>query len=449
MSCTRIDQYGATMALIKCDECGTAVSDRASACPKCGNPIISAGNPVPKSILPKEKSKGALGALVAVLLVFLVAGGFFGGHTGSHSGSTGAVRSAGGSADSVDACTRDYRSCKDNSDLINHNGQVIDAQVACKMATNSNVKYGEPDWPFMEFTSFFSGANYVKTGIIDLVDNNVKIQNQYGALARSRVVCEYDLRAKKAIMLMINDDSVVLDQGLFDKASALDEQFRTATSAPPDSRAAPAAASDELGLGAASSAASTQRATTYSTSFDCAKAHSDSEHLICGDAELAADDVELAGLYAKAKAVTADRATFKEHVRKQWNYREHNCHDRGCVAHWYADQKQWFRNFLNGQVGGTTQPQASRPQSAATYRASFDCSAPSFLDEQVICHDPGLAAMDRELAAQYSAAAKRASDPAKLKADEDSWVASRRDCGGDLSCLRRAYGVRIDQLRQF
>lgn len=28
------------MALIKCDECGNEVSDKASACPKCGNPIV-------------------------------------------------------------------------------------------------------------------------------------------------------------------------------------------------------------------------------------------------------------------------------------------------------------------------------------------------------------------------------------------------------------------------
>ncbi|MFI4940353.1 MAG: zinc ribbon domain-containing protein, partial [Burkholderiales bacterium] len=27
------------MALINCDECGNQVSDKAVACPKCGNPI--------------------------------------------------------------------------------------------------------------------------------------------------------------------------------------------------------------------------------------------------------------------------------------------------------------------------------------------------------------------------------------------------------------------------
>lgn len=206
-------------------------------------------------------------------------------------------------------------------------------------------------------------------------------------------------------------------------------------------------ATPQANVGASSPDASTQAA-TYPTSFDCAKARSDSEHLVCGDAELAADDVELAALYTKAKAVATDQGAFKEHVRQQWNYRERTCHDHDCLVQWYADQKQWFTNVVNGQTGSASQPQASRLPSAPTYQTSFDCSAPTFLDEQAICHDPGLAAMDREVAAQYTAAAKRTADPAKLQADENGWVAARRDCGKNLNCLRHAYGVRINQLQQ-
>lgn len=75
------------------------------------------------------------------------------------------------------------------------------------------------------------------------------------------------------------------------------------------------------------------------TSFDCSKARSDAEHLICSDPELAADDVELAKVYSVAKAAVADQAAFKERTRNQWNYREKNCHDRECLVRWYADQK--------------------------------------------------------------------------------------------------------------
>jgi uncharacterized protein len=194
--------------------------------------------------------------------------------------------------------------------------------------------------------------------------------------------------------------------------------------------------------------ASASQTTTYQPSFDCSKARSDAEHLICGDAELAADDVELASLHQQAKAQATDPAAFKEHVRQQWNYRERTCHDRDCLVQWYTDQKQWFTDVVNGQVGNASQPQISQPPSAPIYQTSFDCSEPTFLDQQSICHDPGLAAMDREMAAQYAVAIMRAADPAKLQADQNDWLAVRRDCASNLNCLRRTYGERIDQLRR-
>ncbi|MGF6976541.1 hypothetical protein QFZ94_004991 [Paraburkholderia sp. JPY465] len=88
------------------------------------------------------------------------------------------------------------------------------------------------------------------------------------------------------------------------------------------------------------------------TSFDCSKAHSDAEHLICGDAELAADDVELAALYAKAKAAATDEAAFRERTRTQWNYREQTCHERECLVRWYADQKVALSEIANTDSSG-------------------------------------------------------------------------------------------------
>ncbi|MDR5803736.1 DUF4236 domain-containing protein [Caballeronia sp. LZ001] len=91
---------------------------------------------------------------------------------------------------------------------------------------------------------------------------------------------------------------------------------------------------------------------TFPTSFDCAKAHSDAEHLICGDAQLAAADIELAAGYVKAKGAVADQAAFRERTRAQWNYREQTCHDRECLARWYADQKIALNEMATtGSVG--------------------------------------------------------------------------------------------------
>jgi Protein of unknown function (DUF4236) len=79
--------------------------------------------------------------------------------------------------------------------------------------------------------------------------------------------------------------------------------------------------------------------TTLQTSFDCSKARSDSEKLICHDPELAADDVELSAILARAKAAVADQTALRERTRREWNFREQNCHDRDCLVRWYADQK--------------------------------------------------------------------------------------------------------------
>jgi uncharacterized protein len=107
-----------------------------------------------------------------------------------------------------------------------------------------------------------------------------------------------------------------------------------------------------------------QNTPAIKTSFDCAKARSDAEHLICSDAELAAADVELANLFASAKATVSDQDAFYEHARVQWNYRERNCHDRDCLIQWYATQRQWLTNTVSGP-NGPAQPDTPVPSQSA------------------------------------------------------------------------------------
>jgi uncharacterized protein len=77
---------------------------------------------------------------------------------------------------------------------------------------------------------------------------------------------------------------------------------------------------------------------TYTTSFDCSKAKSDSEHLICENADLAEKDVQLAEVVKQASAHATDQAAFKDGLRQAWNQRERECHDKDCVSRWYDDQ---------------------------------------------------------------------------------------------------------------
>ncbi|WP_221623401.1 hypothetical protein [Burkholderia stagnalis] len=76
------------------------------------------------------------------------------------------------------------------------------------------------------------------------------------------------------------------------------------------------------------------------TSFDCGKAKSIPEFLICHDSDLAAADRDLAATYQQAKDAVTDKAAFTERTRKQWNFREKNCRDKECLMSWYAYQKR-------------------------------------------------------------------------------------------------------------
>jgi uncharacterized protein YecT (DUF1311 family) len=104
-------------------------------------------------------------------------------------------------------------------------------------------------------------------------------------------------------------------------------------------------------------------------SFDCKKAHSTSEMLICGDADLAQLDRDLAQLYAQAKAAAPDKKAFAKVTTENWNWRERNCRDKACVVSWYADQKQRFMDILNpapkAANDGAQQPAVSQEASAA------------------------------------------------------------------------------------
>lgn len=66
------------MALIKCNECGHEVSDRASMCPNCGCPIESLGAAQEEVIYEEpKKKKGWIWALIVALLCLIGGGGYY------------------------------------------------------------------------------------------------------------------------------------------------------------------------------------------------------------------------------------------------------------------------------------------------------------------------------------------------------------------------------------
>jgi uncharacterized protein len=106
----------------------------------------------------------------------------------------------------------------------------------------------------------------------------------------------------------------------------------------------------------------TQAGIAYAASFDCNKASSKSEKLICSDQQLSQLDSELGKLYAQAKASATDADAFKNENIKRWKEREENCSDKQCLLNWYAARKVELSKWVNQ----SNNQQASKPDSSAS-----------------------------------------------------------------------------------
>jgi uncharacterized protein len=73
----------------------------------------------------------------------------------------------------------------------------------------------------------------------------------------------------------------------------------------------------------------------HAASFRCPHNASASERLVCSDPELSALDDKLAALYRSAVEATPDTTALEADRISQWQWRQHNCKDKACVADWY------------------------------------------------------------------------------------------------------------------
>jgi len=99
----------------------------------------------------------------------------------------------------------------------------------------------------------------------------------------------------------------------------------------------------------------------HAASFDCAKARSRGEILICSDPELSALDDELAKIYAKAKALAPSLSEFKAHSEREWKRRETTCFDKPCLLAWYAQRREQLLSIVNAQTSTPPPPTAPAP----------------------------------------------------------------------------------------
>lgn len=109
-----------------------------------------------------------------------------------------------------------------------------------------------------------------------------------------------------------------------------------------------------------------RQARRASPSFDCARARSTNEKLICEDEELARQDRELGRLHQRARQAAADRRAFERESDAEWQRREETCRgDRECLQRWYARRR------------AELSAAAERPAAPAPTRAARPAPAPA------------------------------------------------------------------------
>jgi uncharacterized protein/uncharacterized tellurite resistance protein B-like protein len=108
-----------------------------------------------------------------------------------------------------------------------------------------------------------------------------------------------------------------------------------------------------LGLLCAATTLAALPALSIAASFNCGKARSTTEILICADPQLSALDDDLAVLYRSAKAAATDGMAFKKETNEEWK-RRGKCQDRDCLIQWYKRRSSQLATTLNHAQQQTT-----------------------------------------------------------------------------------------------
>lgn len=95
----------------------------------------------------------------------------------------------------------------------------------------------------------------------------------------------------------------------------------------------------------------------YTASFDCNKAKTASESIICSNPELSLLDNEYSALFSKATDDTTKTGKVTKDTVAALNWREANCRDKECLQEWYRDRI----SSLQGTMASTPQLTAGDP----------------------------------------------------------------------------------------
>lgn len=177
------------MALKPCRECKSMVSGEAKTCPNCGikNPI-------------KKSAKWIWGAL-GIVVMFIV---FSPKNDGANKKTLTPEEQA--SIDYQQACSKNYKACKNNSDIFNFNETVraksaASCQIAAEKYAVSEVDWGGFTQP--NFSAFRPGDSGLKEDKIVVIDDVAKYTNQFGAKIKRETICLFNLKTNEVENILI------------------------------------------------------------------------------------------------------------------------------------------------------------------------------------------------------------------------------------------------------
>lgn len=95
-----------------------------------------------------------------------------------------------------------------------------------------------------------------------------------------------------------------------------------------------------------------------SPTFDCSKAKSEAEKLICSYSDLAELDSITHEVYKIAKEKAPDTEGFLKESRKAWQWREDNCRDKECLEEWFIERLHAYSDLAEAMSQDKTAPKA-------------------------------------------------------------------------------------------
>jgi uncharacterized protein len=170
--------------------------------------------------------------------------------------------------------------------------------------------------------------------------------------------------------------------------------------------------------------------------FDCNRATTLVEKLVCADQGLSQLDESLSKTYKEVLRWARDPAGFKREQVKWLREVRDLCTDGPCLEKEYRNRLAVLEKLL---------PEKS-PADRQAHAASFDCGKAESEAEKMICGNDELSRLDKSLNKAYLQVLERTDIKKQIIKGQRQWLKNFRNACRDAECIKRTYKTRIKEL---